>query len=327
MGNSGAPSVAGVRWRPNRVTVVALAWASLASQIAIIVTGGAVRLTGSGLGCPTFPGCTEDSLTNTAELGVHGWVEFVNRTLTFVLVAVALATLVAVHRSAGGRGGLRRLALVLFLGIPAQALIGGITVLTALNPWVVMLHFMCSALLVAVAVVLLRRVQADPTGALAPPRVPDGPRVWLTRLAGLVWVVAIATLYVGTVVTGSGPHAGDPDARRTGLDLEAVAQLHTDLVLLLVGLSVGLYAAARAAAAPRRTVHAAAVLLGVELAQGAVGVAQYVTDLPVLLVGIHMLGAALLAAAVTDAYLATRVPAPAEPRQSVRTVSPASIAT
>jgi len=311
-------------WQPSRTSLRVLAWASLASQIGIIVTGGAVRLTASGLGCPAFPGCTDESLTNTPELGVHGYIEFGNRTLTFVLGAIALLTLVATYRLRPARGSLRRLAWTLLLGIPAQAVIGGITVLTDLNPWVVMLHFMVSAGLVVVATVLVRRVDE-----------PDGPAhpvasVWLTRLAVLVWAVAVVTLYLGTVVTGSGPHAGDPDSPRTGLDVGAVAQLHADLVFLLVGTTVGLYAAARAAGAPARTVRAAAVLLGVELAQGMVGFAQYFNGVPVVLVGLHMLGAALIAAAATDAVLATLVRATdrAEPPlQAGRTDRPASIAT
>jgi cytochrome c oxidase assembly protein subunit 15 len=255
-----------------------------------------------------------------------------------VLAAIALATLVAVHRAVRGRSGLRRLALVLVLGIPAQALIGGVTVLTELNPWVVMLHFMLSAVLIAVAAVLVRRVERVVSGEPAPPR-PQGRQRWVAGLGLLTWVVGYATIYVGTVVTGSGPHAGDPDARRTGLDLESVTQLHADLVFLLVGLTVGLLVAARAAGAPQRTVRAATVLLGVELAQGLVGAAQVATDLPVVLVALHLLGAALLAAAVTDAALAARLPLLDGPEaatpgadgapgaQSVRMPSPASLAT
>jgi heme a synthase len=286
---------------PTRTVVRRLAWASLASQIGIVVTGGAVRLTSSGLGCPAFPGCTDDSLVTTPELGIHGFVEFGNRLLTFVLSAIAVLTLVAVHRLQPARRSLRVLGWILMLGIPAQALIGGWTVLTDLNPWIVMLHFMCSAVLIAVATTLVRRVD-EPVGA-----VRAASSLWVTRLAMVVWVLAFATLYVGTVVTGSGPHAGDPDSPRTGLDVGAMAQLHADLVFLLIGTTIGLYVAARAAGAPPRTVRAAGVLLGVEFAQAGIGFAQYFTGLPVLLVGFHMLGAALIAAAATDAVLATRV--------------------
>ena len=190
-------------WQPSRSSLRMLAWASLVSQIGIIVTGGAVRLTASGLGCPAFPGCTDESLTNTPELGIHGYIEFGNRTLTFVLGAIALLTLVATYRLRPARGSLRRLAWALMLGIPAQAVIGGITVETDLNPWVVMLHFMVSAGLVAVATVLVRRVD-EPDG----PAHPVG-SVWLTRLAVLVFALAFATLYLGTWSTPVTPtHLG-----------------------------------------------------------------------------------------------------------------------
>lgn len=293
---SGTDRQSGHRWLPR------LAVASLVSQIGIVVSGGGVRLSGSGLGCPTFPRCTPDSYVNTPEYGVHGVIEFGNRLLTFVLVAVAFATLVAAWRRPT-RAGVRPLALVLFLGVPAQALIGGLTVLTGLDPWVVMLHFMCSALLIGVATALVRRVSGDGT----PPDWPGS--AWLRRLAALILVAAYATAYAGTVVTGSGPHAGDSAARRTGLDVETVAQLHVDLVLLLLGLSVGLCFAARAVGAPRRVTRAADVLLGTELAQGAVGAVQYLLGVPAVLVAVHLLGAAIVVAAAVDAWLATRQPA------------------
>ncbi|HEX2361918.1 MAG TPA: COX15/CtaA family protein [Jiangellaceae bacterium] len=291
-------------------TLVRLAIASLVSQVSIVVTGGAVRLTGSGLGCPTVPRCTEESLVPTAELGIHGIIEFGNRLLTFVLGAIALAMLLAVVRTLRSDNPRRDLllpAIVLLLGIPAQALIGMATVRTTLNPWVVMLHFMCSAALIAVATILVRRAQRP---AATEPAEVDSP--WMRRLATVTLVAAFGTVYIGTVVTGTGPHAGDREAPRTGLDLESVAQLHVHAVALLLGLSVGLYFAARAVGSPGRAARAAAVLIGVELAQGSVGVIQYVFDLPVLLVGLHMLGAALLVSAAVDAWFAARwLPEPA----------------
>ena len=267
-------------------------------QVGIVVTGGAVRLTGSGLGCPTFPRCTAESLVNTPELGGHGYIEFGNRLLTWVLTAVAVATLVSAWRARPCRRDLRVLAGVLVLGIVAQALVGGVSVLTRLNPWVVMGHFLLSSVLIGVAVLLVRR--ANP---------PDEPARqlsrWLRGLAVGVLAVAGATVVVGTIVTGSGPHAGDRSAPRTGLDLAAVTQLHADLVMLLVGLTVGLWVAAHAAGAPRRTTRAAATLLAVELAQGVVGAVQYSAGVPAPLVALHMLGAALLVAAAVDAALST----------------------
>jgi heme a synthase len=278
--------------------------ASLVSQIVIVVTGGAVRLTGSGLGCPDWPHCTDGSLATTPEMGLHGAIEFGNRLLTFVLGTIAAATLLAILRTLRSRRPRRDLVLpaaVLLSGVPAQAVIGGITVWTDLNPWVVMLHFMCSAGLVGVATVLVRR-SGRPLGAV-PPRLGSP---WLERLALATLVAAGGVVHLGTVVTASGPHAGDPDARRTGLDLATVTHLHADAVFLLVGLSVGLYAASRALGSPGRLTRAAAALLVVEGVQGLVGVTQYRLELPELLVGLHMLGAALLVVAAVDAWLAAR---------------------
>lgn len=267
--------------------------ASVVANIGIVVTGGAVRLTGSGLGCPTWPRCTEDSFTPHGELDLHSAIEFGNRLLTFVLVAVAVATFVAAWATA--RRDLRRLALVMALGIPAQAIIGGITVLTDLNPWVVAFHLLCSMAIIGVAVLFVRRVD-HPDPVLA-----AGPAValaWGTFAAG--WL----TLYVGTMVTGSGPHAGDVDAPRNGLDPLQLSQLHADAVFLLVGLTLGLLAVAWNLPGDAR--RAVGVLLGIELAQGLVGFVQYATDLPEVLVGIHMLGAGLVSAAMTWALLAVR---------------------
>ncbi|MGA7688119.1 MAG: COX15/CtaA family protein [Jiangellales bacterium] len=291
-------------------SVRGLSLASLVSQIGIVVTGGAVRLTGSGLGCPTFPRCTDDSYVNTPEFGIHGFIEFGNRLLTFVLAAIALATLVAVWRARPRRRDLVEPAVVLFLGIPIQALLGGITVLTDLNPWIVMLHFVASAALIGVATVLVRRTR-EPAGPVRP--IGGGVAgFWLRRMAWVVVAVTYVTIYLGTIVTGSGPHAGDDMAQRTGLDLESVSQLHVDAVFLLLGLTVGMWFAARAAGSPGRVAHAAAVLLGVELAQGAIGFAQYFTGLPIILVGLHMLGATLLVVAAVSLLLSTRERVPAD---------------
>ena len=136
-----------------------LAVASLVANVGIVVTGGAVRLTGSGLGCPTVPRCTEDSLVATRELGVHGAIEFGNRLLTWVVLLIAVATLVSAVRARGQRPGLWKLALALLLYVPLQAVIGAVTVLTHLNPWVVMLHFLASMPLIALATVLVRRTR------------------------------------------------------------------------------------------------------------------------------------------------------------------------
>jgi cytochrome c oxidase assembly protein subunit 15 len=274
------------------------AWASLVVNIGIVVTGGIVRLTDSGLGCPTWPRCTDSSFTAHRAMGIHGAIEFGNRMLTFVLVVVAVATLVAAWRS--GRSSLRRLAVALLLGIPAQAVIGGISVLMDLDPWVVSAHLMVSMALIGLAVALLRRV--DEGDGPAVPTVPDGAR-WLSLA---VLAVGWAVLYVGTIVTGSGPHSGDNGARRNGLDPRDVSQLHADLVFLLVGLTVAVVVVLRTSAAPVAAQRAASVLLAVELAQGLIGFVQYATDLPEVLVAVHLLGASLVSAALAWLVVSTR---------------------
>lgn len=274
-----------------------LAWATLVSNIGIVLTGGAVRLTGSGLGCPTWPRCTEDSYTPHGELDYHSAIEFGNRTLTFVLSAIAVATLVAVVASK--RPHLLWMGIVLFLGIPAQAVIGGITVRTDLNPWVVAFHLLVSLAMIGLAVRLIRSLDEPLPAAL------DDKVTWL---AWATFVAAWAVLYAGTVVTGSGPHAGDEDAQRTGLDPATMSQLHADLVFLLVGLTIGLLFALHAVGGRPQAQRAVAVLLGVEIAQGAVGFVQYATDLPVVLVGFHLLGAAAVSATVTWTLLEVRHP-------------------
>ena len=272
-----------------------LAWATLVANVVLVVTGGAVRLTGSGLGCPTWPRCTSTSFTPRGALDVHSAIEFGNRLLTFVLVAIAVVTFVAAWGSL--RRDIRLLAFVLALGIPAQAIIGGFTVLTDLNPWVVSFHLLCSLAIIGLSVLFLHRLSVPHAGFSRGPVV---------VLAWLVFASAWVVLYLGTVVTGSGPHAGDEDAVRNGLDPLQVSQLHADSVFLFMGLCVGLFFAVRAlglSTLPLRW------LLVVIVLQGAVGFVQYATDLPIVLVGFHMLGAALVSAGVTWVLVSVREPA------------------
>lgn len=273
-------------WLRRPATLRRLALASVIANVVIVVTGGAVRLTGSGLGCPTWPSCTDASLTPTREYAVHGIIEFANRQLTFVLSAVVLATLVVAVLA-------RRqvkLAALLAASIPAQAVLGGITVLTHLNPWTVAAHFLLSMLIIAVAFALWWRLRDEP----AEP-APGGLKVAAWAIAALT----AAVLMVGTVVTGSGPHAGDKGAtNRIGFDPASVSQLHADLVMLLIGLSVAFAVLAPAAGATNRLRRAGWLLVGVELAQGLIGFLQYFTHVPAILVGFHMLGACLVWLAV-----------------------------
>ena len=270
-----------------------LAVANLVANIGIVVTGGAVRLTGSGLGCPTWPRCTDESYVAHGELGVHGVIEFGNRMLTWVLVVIAVATFLAVWRS--GRDRATRLAPIVALGIPTQGILGGITVLTDLNPWLVALHLLVSMAIIGVCVMLLDELRG-------PVRSPSD------RLQALAWPVFGTTwvvLYLGTVVTGSGPHSGDLESRRTGLDPQVMSHVHAAAVYALVAFTLVLLVVAQRQRATGVR-NAVGVLLALELAQGLLGFVQYFTDLPEILVGLHMLGAALISAAVTWAVLSTR---------------------
>ncbi|GGN78165.1 cytochrome b561 [Actinoplanes lobatus] len=273
-----------VRWCGSSLRGLALA--SLVANIGIIVTGAAVRLTKSGLGCPTWPRCTDGSYTTTPEMGINGVIEFGNRLLTFVLIAIAVACFLGAL--ARGRRSLVRLSVAVALGIPGQGVIGGITVLTNLNPWVVGLHFVLSIALVTGAFALWRRVgegDGDPVPLVPAP---------LRQLARVLAAASFAVIAAGVVVTGSGPHSGDHGAKRNGLDPEQISQVHADLVFLLIGLTVAMWFALRAVEAPAAAVRAAAVLFWVEMGQGLIGFVQYFTHLPVALVAAHMLGSALV---------------------------------
>jgi cytochrome c oxidase assembly protein subunit 15 len=282
-------------WRPSPVAVRRAALGALVMNTVIVVTGGAVRLTASGLGCPTWPRCTDASLVATREMGVHGAIEFGNRLLTYVLAAAVGAAILATMRERPRRPDLVRLSWSLLVGIAAQAVLGGVTVLTGLNPVTVMAHFLLSMVLIAAAVLLYER-----TGEVGG----DGVRREV-RLAGWALVaVTGVTLFLGTVVTGSGPHSGDRNAtHRLPFDALSVTHLHADFVFLLLGLALGVLVAARAADATRAT-DRLVVLLVVVLAQGTIGFVQHATDLPIALVAAHVLGACLVWIATLRAALA-----------------------
>lgn len=280
---------AAVAWL--RAHVVAVAVADVIANIVIVVTGGVVRLTGSGLGCPTWPQCQGGDLVPHGALSINKFIEFTNRTLTYVLAAVAIAAVVAVWNRPGK---VRRLAIGIALGIPLQAVIGGISVLTKLNPWVVSLHLLASMAMVCLCVWLL--------DLLASPARGEASRL-ATALAVATFVVGWVALWLGTVTTGSGPHSGDLESKRTGLDPAHVALVHSYSVDLLVALTVALLVVAWRAPYLRLVTG---VLLAVELGQGVVGWLQYETGLPPVVVGLHMLGAALVAAGLARLVLATR---------------------
>ena len=288
-------------WFPSDVTktVRVAGWLNLAVNIAIVVTGGAVRLTASGLGCPTWPTCTADSLVNTPEMGIHGIIEFANRVLTFVLVVVALATFILVLRLRRSRPPLFWLALVIGLGIPVQAVIGGISVLVQLNPYVVGLHFVVSAAIVALCSIFV---------SLMYPRTAEGssPRFLRVTLALLIVFQSI-TIVLGVLTTGSGPHAGDADAPRNGLNSELLQHAHSIPAYVALGLTVLTLLLARLARR-RRLVILTIWLLVANGLQVVVGITQSRLGLPPLLVGTHMFLACVVVALIAGATSTLRSP-------------------
>lgn len=342
--------MAGVKVFGTDKAMYAWAIANLVANIAIVVTGGTVRLTGSGMGCPTWPQCTEESYLPHGEMGIHQAIEFGNRMMTFVLSAVAIGTAIAafsLRDPRRPRGDLprlalllvigvplmavglvamvisdyhpvavaaisvvfiglvvasisitgttpdldavsrrhesvRRLALLVALGIPAQAIIGGVTVMSHLNPWVVGGHLMITLGLIAVSTWLVDLSRGRP-------RHTTSQLGWL--LGRILAVVMTVSVWLGTVVTGSGPHSGDIDARRTGLDPALLSHIHAYAVYAMIGLTVVLLIVVRS--------RAVLWLLAGELMQGAIGLYQYWNGLPIVAVLLHMLGAAVLVAATT----------------------------
>jgi cytochrome c oxidase assembly protein subunit 15 len=276
---------------------------NLVLEVGIVVTGGLVRLTGSGLGCPTWPQCVPGSFTPVPhqEQGVHKLIEFGNRTLTSVVGICAILVILAVWRWAPERRTLRRLSFLPLLGVVAQALLGGITVLTHLHPATVALHFLLSMLIVLVSALLVQR--AGEGDAVATQLV----RSEVSLLARVTAGVGVVVLALGTVVTGSGPHSGDAvHPTRFGFDPRSVSWLHADAVMLFVGLVVAVLVAVRLSTAEERPRRAWLAVLLVTLAQGLVGYTQYFTDLPEALVAVHMLGACLLVVALTFGLLSLR---------------------
>jgi len=293
-------------WLPDRVDrrVIAAAWATLVVQIGIVGTGGLVRLTGSGLGCDTWPRCNEDSFVPVPEVsGVHGFIEFGNRLLTFVLVAVAIIMFLFVVRMRRERRDLFWLSLLIGLYVPLQAVIGGITVLTNLNPYVVGLHYFASVLLVALSAVLVVRVYAEP-----------GPRVlavpgWYAAVTHVTTAFVLVTVVVGILVTGSGPHAGDGGAARNGLNPELMQHIHAWPGYITFALTLVLVAGSWRTPPTLRLRLWTLLLLGIELVQIVVGLWQARTGLPIVLVNIHMVLAVGLVAAMTAVVMHLKAPA------------------
>jgi cytochrome c oxidase assembly protein subunit 15 len=256
----------------------------LFAQAAIVVTGGAVRLTGSGLGCPTWPECTPGSYTPKpyqVEEQVKVWIEFGNRLLTFVLVLAAIVVVLSVLAS--GRKDLRGLALGQVLGIVGQGVLGGITVLTGLHPATVAAHFLLSIILIAGATSL--RAQR-----FAPLEANQSPLL-IQKIAKAHIITTFLVLILGTVVTGTGPHAGDATAQRFPFDLRNVAWLHADVVIALFGITFGFFVVSGVSEHTKKRLK---IFFAIALGQGLIGYVQWFSDLPELLVGLHLAGSTLV---------------------------------
>ncbi|MFS4096353.1 COX15/CtaA family protein [Streptomyces sp. AF1A] len=273
------------RWTPTPRTVQRAALGALVMSVVIVVTGGAVRLTGSGLGCPTWPECTDGSLTPTTALSYHSAIEFGNRMLTYVLCAAVGWAIIAARSEKPYRRSLTRLGWAQFWLVMSNAVLGGIVVLVGLNPYTVAAHFLLATALTTVAAVMWQRTR-EGDGA---PRPLVGKAV-----QQLVWFLVAASLLlvaVGTVVTGAGPHAGDSsEVKRIPIDWETVAKLHAVLAWIVVTLTFALWFVLKAVDAPKGPLSRTRELFVVLLCQGAVGYVQYFTHLPEALVAVHMLG-------------------------------------
>ncbi|MFF2495278.1 heme A synthase [Agromyces sp. NPDC058064] len=281
------------------------AWASFVAQVTIIATGGAVRLTGSGLGCPTWPTCTPESLVPTEELTYHSLIEFGNRLMTGVVGIIALIVFLLVWRIRRERRDLFVLSFIVGLGIVAQAIVGGITVWTGLNPFIVGFHYLSSLALVCVTAAFLGRMD-EPAGARE--RAVPG---WYAGLTHATSAVLLISIVFGVLTTGSGPHSGDAEAGRNGFDSEILEHVHAWPGYALLVMTIVLVIAAWRGGLP--TLRWSIALLVVELVQVAVGLYQARNGLPVLAVGVHMVLAALTAAAMTLVILRLKRPVAAVP--------------
>ena len=290
------------QWLPDAIDarIRVVAWLSLVTEILIVGTGGAVRLTDSGLGCPTWPTCVAGSLVPTQAMGVHGLIEFGNRMMTGLIGIIAIAAVVLLWRLRAQRKDLFVLAVILGCGVLAQALVGGVTVLTGLNPFIVGFHFTVSLVMVCIATVLVHRVYRAP-----------GPRALVVPVgfAGLAhatsFVVAL-TVMMGVLTTASGPHSGDAAAGRTGFNAELLEHLHAWPGYATLVLTIVLLAASVRGKLPERSF--VVTLLLIELVQITVGLLQANLGLPPILVGVHMVLACVLAATMTAVVLNLKAP-------------------
>ncbi len=291
-----------------------LALAGVIADTVIMSTGAAVRLSASGLGCPDWPQCSAADIVASKNAGqtlLNTWIEFSNRLLNFPLVIIAGLIFIATWQYRPD--GKRRRDLVWLgatqpLGVVAQAVIGGIVVLTSLNPAAVSVHFLVSAAIVAAAVALHARCTQEPGTSGAPSAA--GVRRDLRLISAALVAVTCVMLAAGTVVTGTGPLAGHADTPRYKLPLEGVTQLHADIGWLMAGLAVALVLGLRLSGAPPRAVRAGWIMLAALGSQGVIGYVQYFTHLPAGLVWVHVTGSVLVWIAVLRLFFAVRERSP-----------------
>jgi len=288
---------------PDRRRLRRFALAAVLTNAGIVVTGGTVRITGSGLGCPTWPSCTDESFVPRADSEHAGWqmaIEYGNRLLTFVVLTAVVLLVWQLYRTRPHPKGLMRVAWMLPIGVIGQALVGGVVVLTGLSPYTVMTHFLLSMVLlfaaVAVHEIVRRATRPDITSATPPSAV--------QHLTTAIVAVAFLVLIAGTITTGAGPHGGDASAPRLPLDIRMAALAHADMVWLLLGLTVALVVVTWRG--PRHLAVAARALLAFELVQGAIGYTQYALGVPEVLVVIHVLGAVLVWSAASSVWIRAR---------------------
>jgi cytochrome c oxidase assembly protein subunit 15 len=290
------------RWSPTPKQVEWACFAALLANTLIVITGGAVRLTNSGLGCPTWPECTGGSLVPVSTLGYHSIIEFSNRMLTYAVTAAIGAAILAAMFQKPRRPILVKLSWLLFFGVVLQAVVGGITVLTKLAPEWVAVHMCISMGMIAASYVLWKRSREG-----------DGPVELLSRREilwlGRVLVIATgAVIAIGTLVTGTDPHAGASDAsKRLPFKALDITQAHADLVFIVVGLTVALWFAFKATDARPESLRAVRDMFLVLILQGVIGYTQYFAGLPAWMVLLHMTGACLTWIAAWRVLMSLRV--------------------
>ena len=291
-------------WWPSTVTpwVRRLAVASLLTNSLLILTGGLVRLTGSGLGCPTWPRCSAESWTNTQEMGIHGIIEFGNRLLTFVLAVVAVLMFLSVTRMVRTHPKLFWLALALGIGIPLQAVVGGITVLVGLHPLMVGVHYLISAAMISLSTLLVLNTRREGLSAVAHDQRPGqlhSSRTAVLVLGILPGLLSAVILYVGTLVTGTGVHAGDDSSARLAFDSVAITRAHAVPVYLLTFTVLAGIVLCTVKGLPTVLRNAYLIMAAIIVAQGLVGYYQYFNHVPIPAVALHMVLSAVVIWAAT----------------------------